>query len=323
MDKGKSLVVKHNKLVEARYDLNLNEQKIILYAVSRLDKDREKFNILELDIRHFTKLIGTTCERYSEIKKIVTKLMTKQVQISTKNRDMVANWVSSIDYIKETGKIELEFSEKLVPYLLQLKEKFTAYELKNILHLKNKYSIRIYELLKQYEKIGTRSFELKDFKKIIGCQGKHTRFNNFRHRVLDPVKKELKEFTDINFKYKKITKGRKVIGIKFTVDSNIDKTRELIDAIYNPKQIEEIKNKSGLGYEKFSKKQIIELYEIAVKKTGNIEIGPYEYIKLNYFNMCENEGVRNKFAWIKKALEEDYAKAAAQISLDYYVEKTS
>ena len=48
----------------------------------------------------------------------------------------MANWVSSIDYIKDTGLIELEFSEKLIPYLLQLKEQFTRYELKNILHLK-------------------------------------------------------------------------------------------------------------------------------------------------------------------------------------------
>ena len=44
----KNLVVKHNDLIEAKYDLNLNELKIILYAVSKLDREKEKFNLLTL-----------------------------------------------------------------------------------------------------------------------------------------------------------------------------------------------------------------------------------------------------------------------------------
>ena len=63
----KNLVVKHNDLIEAKYDLNLNELKIILYAVSKLDREKEKFNLLTLNIREFFNLLGTTQERYSEI----------------------------------------------------------------------------------------------------------------------------------------------------------------------------------------------------------------------------------------------------------------
>lgn len=318
-----SLVVKSNKLIQARYKLNLNEQKIILYAVSKLDREKENFNVLEMEVKDFTKLIDSSPKRYTEIRGIVRKLRKKEVIIDTEERELITGWLSSIEYIKDTGKIRLKFSDDLIPYLLQLKEQFTKYQLKNILYLKNKYAIRIYELLKQYQSIGERKFELKEFKKMIGCEGKYKDFRNFKRAVLEKSKEELCNKTDICFKYEKIKSGRKVIGIKFTIDSNIDKTKEFIDALYSDDQIEDIKNKSGLGYEKFSKKQIIELYEIAVEKTSISGISPYEYIKLNYFNMCENKGVRNKFAWLKKALEEDYAKAAAQISLDYYVQKTS
>ena len=55
----KNLVVKHNDLIEAKYDLNLNELKIILYAVSKLDREKEKFNLLTLNIREFFNLLGT------------------------------------------------------------------------------------------------------------------------------------------------------------------------------------------------------------------------------------------------------------------------
>lgn len=167
------LIVKHNELIQARYDLTLNEQKIILYAVSQLDRDKEKFNILSINIREFFELLGTTQERYTEIREIVRELRKKEIIINTDERELIIGWLSSIDYLKDEGIIELEFSEKLIPYLLQLKKRFTRYELKNILYLKNKHSIRIYELLKQYEKIGKREFELEEFKKLLMIEGQY------------------------------------------------------------------------------------------------------------------------------------------------------
>lgn len=74
----KNLVVKHNDLIEAKYDLNLNELKIILYAVSKLDREKEKFNLLTLNIREFFNLLGTTQERYSEIREIIKELRKKK-----------------------------------------------------------------------------------------------------------------------------------------------------------------------------------------------------------------------------------------------------
>jgi plasmid replication initiation protein len=53
------------------------------------------------------------------------------------------------------------------PHLLSLQSHFTMYDPKYILGLSSTYSIRIYELLKQYEKIRKRVFDLQDFKKKI------------------------------------------------------------------------------------------------------------------------------------------------------------
>ena len=80
---GNKLVVKSNKLIEARYTLSLNEQKIVLYAVSKLDTTKDKFNILELETREFMQLLNTSQFRYTEIRELVSNLMGKQVRIET------------------------------------------------------------------------------------------------------------------------------------------------------------------------------------------------------------------------------------------------
>ncbi len=105
------LVVKSNDLIEARYKLNLNEQKIILYAVTMLDRTKDKFNIISLNVKEFTELIGTTTERYTEIREVVRELRKKEIIINTNENELITGWLSSIDYIKASGMIELEFSE--------------------------------------------------------------------------------------------------------------------------------------------------------------------------------------------------------------------
>lgn len=312
-----NLIVKHNYLIQARYKLSLNEQKIILYAISKIDKEQKRLNVLKFEVKEFTSLIGTTEKRYEEIRKIVRSLRNKEIKIHTKDNELITGWLSSIELKKNSGIIELEFSEKLMPYLLQLKEQFTKYQLKNILYLKNKYSIRMYELLKQYEKIGNREFKIQDLKEVIGCEGKYKDFRNFKKFVLDIVTKEINEYTDINISYHKITKGRKTVGIKFIIKYKPDEQDLLVEYLYSNEEIENIKMKSGLNQEEFKDKQIMKLYELSVKKTDNINIDPFEYIRLNYLDMIKRGTAKKKFPYLVKALKEDHAKAEKQLRFKF------
>ncbi len=313
-----NLVVKSNKLIEARYTLSLNEQKIILYAVSKLDTSKDKFNILQLETRDFIELLNTSVFRYTEIRELVVGLMSKQVRIETDETDLVANWVSSIYYIKESGIIELEFSERLIPYLLHLKKRFTRYQLKNILYLKNKHSVRIYELMKQYQVIGHRTFTIKELKELLMLEDKYNQFRDFNKSVIKLTMDEINQLTDINITVEHVKKGRKVIAIKYIIQSKEDNSYiKYLNETYN---IKEFKEKSGLSGENFDSKQVIELYTIASEKLEDeyeTEDDLFEYIKLNYLHMKKNKAVKNKYAYLKKGLREDFAVARGQIKLDY------
>lgn len=306
-----SLVVKSNELIQARYNLNLNEQKIILYAASKLDREKNKFNILEIQSSEFMKLLNTTQFRYTEIKDLVSELMKKQVSIATKKSDLVVNWVSSIEYIKNSGVIEIEFSEKLIPYLLQLKREFTRYQLENILNLKSKYAIRIYELMKQYETIGKREFKLNEFKKILYCDGMYKDFRNFDRVVLKVTKDEINECTDLIIDYEKIKTGRSITSILFKI-----KSKNQDEEIFT-NDIADLRNKMNLKSVNFNDRQILDIYEKAVERAGNEDIDIFEYIRLNYIHIKDK--ARNKYSYLLTALENDYASAIPQISLECHI----
>lgn len=312
-----SLVVKHNDLITARYDLNLVEQKIILYAVTKIDTNKENFNIINIKVQEVAELMESeNIRRYSEFRNVANGLMDRKVYLKDRpNLDV--RWLASSEYVGD-GIIELEFSEKLIPYLLQLKERFTRYELKNILYLKNKHSIRIYELMKQYENIGKREFELEEFKRLLMIEGQYERIYDLDRFVLNVAVDEVNKSTDININFEKIKKGRKVVGLLFTIVSKNKDEKIYIDYLKEFYNIQEMKSKMGLSTENFSAKQIMSIYEKAVEKAGNEDIDLFEYIRLNYFNIKDK--ARNKYAYLLKALDNDFASAIGQIRLDYYIE---
>lgn len=309
-----SLVVKANQLVEARYDLNLNEQKVILYAASKLDREQNHFNYIELDINEFTELLDTKGKRYDEIRAITRELRKKEVIINTDDKEYIVGWVSSITFYKNTGKIKLRFDDDLIPYLLQLKKKFTRYQLKNILYLKSKYSIRIYELLKQYENIGKREFELQELKKILFIENQYNRVYDLERFVLVPAKEEINKHTDILIDYEKIKTGRKITSILFKIEPKDQDQRVYIEYLNQYYNIKDMKAKMGLSNENFNTKQVMEIYEKAVEKVQD-EFDIFEYIRLNYIYVKGKGSARNIYSYLLKALDGDYAAAIGQLSL--------
>lgn len=307
------LVIKHNDLVEARYELNLVEQKIILYAVTKIDTSKDNFNIVHIKVNDLTELMESeTPIRYSEFRIIANGLMDKKIYLKDKPK-LDVRWASSSEY-KGNGIIELEFSQKLVPYLLQLKEKFTRYQLKYILNLKSKYSVRIYELMKQYENIGKREFKLEELKKILYCEDMYSDFRNFNRVVLDTTKKEINEFTDIKIDYKRIKQGRKIVGLLFTIEPKNQQDKIYIKYLNEVYDVQLMKSKMGLSDENFSAEQIINLYELSIEKTQD-EFNPFEYCRLNYLHVKNLKQVRNVYAYLCDSIAKDYAAARGQLSL--------
>ncbi len=120
-----------------------------------------------------------------------------------------------------SGAITVFFNDQLAPWILDLKKKFTQYELQNVGNLSSQHSIRIYELLVQYRnsKGGVPPMILDDFKNKLGIAGKYAKWGDLKKRVLDPAQRELKQYSDLEFEYS-AQRGRsnRVLGIQFHVN---------------------------------------------------------------------------------------------------------
>ncbi|MBF0503447.1 MAG: replication initiation protein, partial [Candidatus Riflebacteria bacterium] len=148
---------------------------------------------------------------YKDVKEITKRLIGRVFTIKSEDEELQISWLSSANYISGKGLVTLSFDRKLKPFLLQLKNRFTKYKLHQIMQLKSSFSIRIYELLKQYQKIGVRIFDVESLREILGIEKEqYKNFNDFKRYVILVAQEEVAAKTDISFEFEEIKVGRSV-----------------------------------------------------------------------------------------------------------------
>lgn len=300
-EKAKQLIIKSNKLVEASYRLTVSEQRLTYMLISQIKKDDDDFKEYKLKVAEIVEFLGLKGQSsYSELKKITRGLISKVITIYEDDGALQSSWFASVKYHDNEGALSLYFAPRLRPYLLKLKEKFTKFEIKNVVQLKSAYSMRIYELLKQYEGIGERIIEVNELKKILKItQKSYSAYNNLKQKVLLKAQEELQEKTDITFNFEEIKKKRKVVAIRFIIRPNEPETEHLILDEYisseEKKHFEKLKEK--LKMEGISEDVALEL----VKKYSA------EQIEKNII-YAKKKNPSNLPGYIRKAIEENYAK---------------
>jgi plasmid replication initiation protein len=171
-------------------------------------------------------------------------LADKSVRVTLENGyETIVRWIERPYINRKSGIIKIKLDELMRPYLLQLKEHFTAYNLYYTLAMKGKYSIRIYELLKSYENLHECTFELENLKKMLSAE-KYEVYKDFRVKVLDTALKEINDFGDITVSYDIEKNGRKVDKINFKIKSKKDikerlETFKKIEQKINPQKFPE------------------------------------------------------------------------------------
>lgn len=231
LEQREYLVVKRNDLIQkSRYSLSVPEQRTIAYICSLIKPLGKGENIddhlvYEFAISDYCKVCGfeyASGKNYADVKATLKKLSDCSMWITfpeNPNEEVLCRWLSKVRTNKQSGIAHIELDRDMVPYLFDLREKFTRYQLFNILSMKSGYSIRLYEVFKSYAFQKYKIYDLDDLKRILLVQDVKTysRFPDFRRTVLDKALSEINSLTDINVTYETINKGRKVTGIKFYI----------------------------------------------------------------------------------------------------------
>lgn len=214
-------VVQSNKLVEARYALTVGEQRLILAMVSKIKISDEDFTEYRISLAELSKILDMPLSYvYREIERITNLLMSRVLTIRDENGGWLKiHWICKARYANQS--VSLSFMPDLKPYLIRLQNQFTICDLNIIRKFKSIYTIRIYQLLKQYQNIKEREFNLAEFRKIVGIDNNnYIEFCDFRKRVINQALKEMEakdSECDLSFKLETIKEGRKITRIKFII----------------------------------------------------------------------------------------------------------
>lgn len=222
------LVVKANELIQKnRFELSLPEQKTIAFICSMIKPKSLKEDELQLNydfnIRDYCKVVGidyNSGTNYTDIKNILKKLSDRSMWLDDGNGEVLVRWLAKVRTNKRSGLAKIELDRDLAPYLFDLGQRFTQYQLNNILAMKSAFSVRIYELMKSYSFQKSKTFDIDELKYLLMVENvkSYGNFKDFRIYVLEKAQQEINELTDINIYYEPIFKGRKVVKVKFRIE---------------------------------------------------------------------------------------------------------
>lgn len=219
-------IVKSNALIEACHKLSVQEQKVLLLAISKIPKDASPTDdrVYSIDAQDLSSLNGQALKNcYVELKITALSLMDKKVHIKDlpngdgkRKKTLITCWVQSIFYVDDEGKIDLRFSKDILPYICQLKQQFSMYKIKNIGSMASSYGIRLYEMLAQYISIGHREVSIDWLRESFQLQKKYPAMKDLKKWVIEPALNDINTTSDLWVDYQQQKTGKKVTHFIFT-----------------------------------------------------------------------------------------------------------
>lgn len=213
----------HNAITTARYEYSELQLDIFLYLLSVLRKDNSN-GIYEIVVKDLSAITGKEY-KYGYLRKATEEMGSRMFEVSTAKSYKQLWMFQRVEYMIGEGRIEVEFANPIKPYLFDLKDNFTSYQLYAALRLGSKYAKRIYAICSQWKDKGqTQTFDLDELKKMLHLlddkgNEQYKPFSMFKKFVLDESVKQINQRTDLEIGYTLQKRGRSFNAVTFTVKS--------------------------------------------------------------------------------------------------------
>ena len=316
MSKQAQVIRKSNELIEARYRLSVNEQRLIFSLISLINPNDEDFQEYVIKIDALAEMFGIEKGngQYERTHEAAKELLRKPLDLSKgKSREFVT-WLDYVKYQEGKGEVIVSFHKALKPYLLQLKEHFTQYQLPSIAKFRGQYSARFYELLKRREYQGDGGqfwvkYSILELRMILDIpDSEYSRINDFRRYVVDASMKEIQEFSDLKIvdcQYLKT--GRKFTDIKIYAEPKSAKERQADEAQMELELLAE--QEAQPANEAVDALLALGISEDTARKWAR-KFGKGRILRNVAYTLAMKEAgqVKSPILYLSKAIEQDYGK---------------
>lgn len=216
----------HNAITTARYDYSACQLDILFYLLSKLKKEAapdQQYRFHNKDIEAMT---GRQWN-YQQLREATEDMGSRMFAVED-NKEYRQMWMfQEVKYLKGQGCFDIVLSKSIQPYLFELKNNFTSYQLHSALKLTSKYAKRIYQLASQWKDIGeTCIYPLEQLKIMFGLIDPHgkkpeqfERISDFKKKVLDVAVRQINEHTEFEISYHLIKSGRSFQAVRFYINS--------------------------------------------------------------------------------------------------------
>jgi plasmid replication initiation protein len=255
-------IYKSKKLNNANFgNFTLNDYQVFLHLVSKIGGVDEFGKYLQpeqlqrehvLTGKEFSAIFEVdihTC--YGILKKAVDKLMKTDIKVERIELKEIwrINICSMAKYNKGDGYISVKFTDDIMPYLAQVKERFVLYNLKEIANFGSLYTTRLYELIQDFKETGWMLKSIEQLREVFAVGNKFQTYNNFKQKTFAHACQEINANYDMGLRFEEIKEGRKVVAVKFFFKKTIvhqvtnQKTGEITNIYNKPKVKSKIRKK--------------------------------------------------------------------------------
>lgn len=242
IEKQTKLIYQHNVLTSGRFDFSACMLDILFMVLASLQNGELEYTIHVQDIETIT---GRKWN-YQQLREATEEIGSRMFEIETKE-SLEQIWLfSRVKYILGTGTFTITLNPLASIYFFDLKNNFTAMQLKSVLNCSSKYAKRLYGIACQWRSVGSKRFEIVELKKMLGLIDKkgneeYTEITAFKKRVLDIAKKQINENTDIEIDFELKKRGRSFHWV--TMHINTQKFKQLEINFHNSIDVQKFASK--------------------------------------------------------------------------------
>lgn len=220
----------HNYLMEAKYDLGIDETRLLWSAFATIDPRSESIpDILKVTVVDWAKTWGIhgSGSAYEQLERAANGLLCQTVTLPQRANGEIwkIQFIKSAGYAKKNGYVKIVLNDELKQYLHSFdKGNFTSPKLRQFRDLSSVHSFRILGMvinMDRYEDgCGFWSVSVSKLRRLLNMETKYTRWRDFDRYVLRKAVKQINERTNYKVEIELVKKRRKVVSVNFLFTPN-------------------------------------------------------------------------------------------------------
>ena len=157
-----AIVQKRNVLNEIRRNsMSLQEMRFFSIYLSKINPQDISTRVVRFPLEDFKRIMEFQSLNLTQLRESFVRFLQQVVSVPNEDRP----GFSSFQLFKkcklfqdelEQWYVEIDAHDDALPLMFEFKDRYFTYQLWNALRLKSANQIRLYEILKQYEKLGKR-----------------------------------------------------------------------------------------------------------------------------------------------------------------------